>query len=109
MERERLKKFIEENHKSHVVVMFERGHDYATEDILSNFKRMAEICKIWKVDVTKPEDCAFFLRLLKIDRERNLLTSGKDPKGERLEDTFQDDQNYLDLMRALIQEANGKL
>ncbi len=91
-------------HRDRLCVMFKRGYDYATEDILSNFKRLSAICTIWKLDITKPCDCAFFLLLLKIDRIRNLLSSQKEPKGERLEDSFRDAQNYLDLIRALIEE-----
>jgi len=88
-----------------IKIMFERNEEYAKEeDALINFKRIAAICKIWKVDVSKPEDCSFFFRISKIDRERNLRLLGKDFKDKRFRDVFIDDQNYLDLMRALISE-----
>lgn len=75
-----------------------KGHDYATEDILSNFKRMAMIMKIWNVDVTVCYGTALFYAFLKIDRLCNLVFSGKEPANESIQDTIDDLKNYIDLM-----------
>jgi len=75
-----------------------KGHDYANSDnVHLNFDSLSEICKILKVDVTTPYGCAMFYKLLKIQRECNLVFSNKEPKNESLLDTLIDGSNYDDL------------
>ncbi len=75
-----------------------KGHDYSTDDTLSNFKRMAKLCEILNIDVQRsPADCARYLMILKVDRWCNLVGSGKKPKNESIKDTVIDLHNYVDL------------
>ena len=90
-----------------VKLMTAKSHDYADEDVLSNFKRLAKICKVWGVDVTTPSGCAEYLAILKLDRYFNLKRQNKDPANETVDDTFQDLANYLDLLRAILHEQTA--
>ncbi len=75
-----------------------KSHDYATDDVLSNFKRMNILCKTLDIDVRRsPGDCARFLQVLKLDRKCNLLSRGVEPKNESIKDTVMDEHNYIDL------------
>jgi hypothetical protein len=78
-----------------------KGRDYATtDDCLSNFKRMAQACKLLNIDVTTSYGVALFYSLLKIDRLTNLVfRKGATASNEPIEDTFDDLGNYLDLAR----------
>ena len=87
-----------------LLLMSDKSHDYADEDVLSNFKRLAEICKVWGIDVATPSGCAEYLAVLKLDRYFNLKAQGKDPANETVDDTFQDLANYLDLLHAILHE-----
>ena len=50
-------------------VFQKKNEDYADdEDALSNFKRVANICKIWGVDVSKPCGVASFYIIIKLDK-----------------------------------------
>ena len=90
-------------------IMFDRNEEYAQEeDALINFKRVAAICEILRVDVTHPEDCALFFRIVKMDRQRNLWLSGVRADNEKLKDARRDDPNYFDIEDALIEEAHGR-
>lgn len=109
MEREKFKERIVRRFQERFILMFKRNKEYAENaDALADFKRIAAICKIWKVDVTKPSDIPFFFRIAKIDRQRNLLLNGANWSSEKLRDSFTDDFNYLDLQEALIEEEHGK-
>ena len=88
-------------------LMRNKSHDYADEDVLSNFKRLAEICKVWGIDVTQPSGCAEYLAILKLDRYFNLKAQGKTPANESIQDTFQDLANYLDLLHAILHEQSA--
>lgn len=72
-----------------------KSKDYATEDVISNFKRMAILVKTLRLDMTTPFGTACFLQLLKIDRETNLINKGVPPTNESIDDTFLDELNYL--------------
>ena len=86
------------------MILEKKGHDYATEDQLSNFKRMALLSAVFKIDITRPTGVALFYKLLKLDRLANLLSNGKQPMNESMEDTLDDDINYTELLRGLIVE-----
>jgi len=87
-------------------LMENKSHDYADADVLSNFKRVARICRIWGIDVATPAGCAEYLAILKLDRHFNLKAHGKTPQNESVNDTFLDLFNYLDLLRAILHEQS---
>lgn len=73
--------------------------DYATEDVLSNFKRVSLMIKILGIDTTLPHGMACVYILLKMDRFCNLVfRKNQEPKNEAVEDTIDDWKNYLDLL-----------
>lgn len=75
-----------------------KSHDYATEDILSNFKRRALLFDILEIDITTPHGVALGDAVLKVDRICNLLFRRKDkPKHESVKDSIIDLKNYIDL------------
>ena len=97
----------EEMTKKRMEIRKIKGHDYALEeDCLVNFKNVAAIMKILKVDITTPEGVAIFYIVLKLDRTCNLLfrRQGK-PQAESLEDTVAiDGPNYWDLLDEILAE-----
>lgn len=96
---------ITDIHLTRCDLILAKGHDYATKDILSNFKRVNILCKTLDIDVRRsPWDCAMFLKILKIDRWCNLVNSGKTPKNESIKDTVCDEHNYTDLAYACEME-----
>lgn len=81
-----------------------KAHDYASEDVLANFKRIARIAKEYKISFDASYEYALFMTLMKLDRLQNLLKQNKQPKNESLKDTIQDAFNYLMLMYACLEE-----
>ena len=78
--------------------------DYATGDVLSNFKRMAKVAEIaFKVDHVLPADVAYFFLLMKLDRMQNLR--GREAANEAVRDSMLDAHNYLNLGMACEIEA----
>ena len=85
--------------------LFEKKvHDYATQDCLSNFYRMSKICDVLQPNVRTPIGTCMFYILIKLDRLNNLLHKDGKPQNESLDDTLNDMQNYIDLLRALLKE-----
>ncbi|MFN9897961.1 MAG: hypothetical protein ACK55Z_04020 [bacterium] len=74
-----------------------KGHDYATEDVLNNFKSVSAAAKALNLDVQKPVNYALFMVLLKIARIVNLTNGNKYPRHESVDDSFVDGINYLKL------------
>jgi hypothetical protein len=97
--------------KQRMEIRKKKGHDYAdNNNIHLNFDVIAEICKLLKVDVTTPYGVAFLYKVLKLQREANLLFMGKTPANEALLDTFLDEANYHDLeLEILVREGIVKL
>ena len=104
MEQKDFLKLVQAGFEQRYKIFDKKAHDYATEDCLSNFKRMAQMCTVLKVDMTTPEGATFFYILLKLDRLANLVNQGKTPKNESLDDNVNDLQNYIDLLRGLLHE-----
>lgn len=77
-----------------------KSADYATVDVLSNFKRIAKVVDAIGLDITTPTGYALFMALMKIDRINNILTCNKDPQNESIEDSFMDLSNYVELAYA---------
>ena len=97
------------NYKKRIELFHKKNQDYASEDALSNFKRLALVCEIWHIDITRPDGVADFNILEKLDRYFNLKWQGKTPKNESLADTFVIDlPNYIDLSWALQVEEETK-
>jgi len=74
-----------------------KGHDYANEDLLSNFKITAA------VEGRSKEEVVLTLISTKVVRLSNLLKS-KNPKHESLEDTLIDLANYSFLLNACLRD-----
>jgi hypothetical protein len=93
---------IEESWKRRKTIHTKKSHDYATEDVLSNFKRVAQMIEILGVDPTTPHGIACVYIILKMDRFCNLAfrKSGEEPSNEAVEDTLDDWKSYLDLLDA---------
>ncbi|MHA1757033.1 MAG: hypothetical protein ACTSVV_09700 [Promethearchaeota archaeon] len=86
-------------------VMVAKQHDYANEDALSNFKLLAKIVELFRIDMTKPYGIALFFVLMKVLRICNLIFVRKsDPKNESILDSDIDAKNYLDIFSALWKE-----
>jgi hypothetical protein len=89
-------------------VSVSKSGDYATADVLSNFKRMNTLCNVLRVDPSKsPLDAAMFLILLKMDRINN-LKDGRKPNNESIRDTIIDLTNYIYLWYGLWEERNAE-
>lgn len=85
-------------HLTRMNLMSGKGHDYAGEDVLSNFKRMSQMAKLLDIDVRRSSaDCGLFLTLLKVDRWCNLRQKKAAPKNESVKDTVMDLLNYVEL------------
>ncbi len=87
-----------------------KGKDYANvEDIAANFKRVADIARVTRVDqlMNKPYGYALFMTLMKIDRFINLELSGAAPANEAVVDTWDDAKNYLDFAESTWLESRG--
>jgi len=95
-------KMVNELHEARMKLMVNKRHDYATKDVLSNFKRMSNLCKATRLDLSTAFGCAMFLVLLKIDRITNIIAESKQPKNESLADTYMDLHNYIDLAIATL-------
>jgi len=101
MKQSKYKKYVKDCFAKRLKLCMDKGHDYATSDILNNFKRVAKLCEIMHIDVTRPEGVAMFFIVHKLDRENNLKLK-KDVKCETRTDTMEMDlPNYVDLYNAL--------
>ena len=87
-------------------VLHAKGADYATEDVLSNFKRISSAAKAINLDITTPYGYALFMILMKIDRINNLTKNEKEPKNESVEDSFIDAINYFQLALLCYKEGS---
>lgn len=74
-----------------------KAHDYAKEDVLSNFKTVSAAAKELGLNVTDPTNYALFMVLLKIARISNLINNNKWPNNESIDDSFLDGINYMKL------------
>jgi|688.fasta_scaffold118350_4 hypothetical protein len=74
-----------------------KAHDYATEDVLNNFKSVSAAAKELGINVSDPTNYALFMVLLKIARISNLINNNKWPNNESVDDSFLDGINYMKL------------
>lgn len=95
---------VQEINEKGISLMKSKGHDYAGEDILKNFKQMHQACALFGVDLSRVEGVHMFYILLKIQRLCNLLFSNKVAKNESIDDTLIDLRNYVDLLNCTLSE-----
>jgi hypothetical protein len=107
MQRGDYDELVKSLHKQRTALSSKKGTDYADHDILSNFKRMAEISNILRIRSNTPFGYAMFMALLKIDRIMNICTKQSKPTNESLDDSFMDLHNYIDLARAILFEEEN--
>lgn len=81
-----------------------KRNDYATEDVLSNFKRNAKFAELLNINMTNPVGYALFMVMMKLDRVCNLLFSEKQVENEGLQDSLIDLVGYTILAIALLEE-----
>ena len=106
MTREKQLELITEMDGKMVNIMKSKGSDYATEDVLSNFKRISLAAKAIGIDVQSPYGYAMFMVLMKMDRINNLLSSAKVPSNESVADSFEDGINYFKLSYLCYKEIS---
>ena len=80
-----------------------KSKDYATEDVLSNFKRMSTLVSTLLRKEITPSDMAMIFVLIKLDRIENLV--GKTPENESVWDSWLDVVNYMRLYFGLEKES----
>lgn len=97
MNKEREIELIKEIDDKLLTIIKNKGNDYATEDVLSNFKRLSKASKELNINTQTNVGFALFMTLMKIDRVSNLLNSEKTPANESVNDSFEDGINYLKL------------
>lgn len=88
--------------------MANKSHDYATEDILSNFKRLSKAATILGITLDTPMGYALFMVLMKLDRVNNLFSKNTAPKNESVKNSFTDLLGYTLLAIALDEEVVNK-
>ncbi len=84
-------------HENLINITKSKRHDYADEDVLSNFKSVSQAAKNLGIDIGNPVGYSLFMVLLKIARINNLINKNKTPNNESLEDSFMDGINYFNL------------
>lgn len=105
MTRERELELVQNLDKSLIDVLVSKSKDYATADVLSNFKRLSAAVDALNITLDTPWGYALFMTLMKIDRINNLLSSYRTPSNESVEDSFGDGINYLKLCYCCYMEA----
>ena len=107
MEALKYNKIVEGIEKARKALHAIKAQDYASEDVLSNFKRVSSAASELGIDVQTPYGYALFMVLMKLDRFNNIVGHGGIPANEGLEDTILDLHNYVDLAYAcLVEEHN---
>ena len=80
-------------------IMVKKNKDYAhIDDVYSNFREVAELCKILRVDVTTPEGCIMYHIVQKTHRLFKLKRTGVKPENEGLQDNAVDKNVYTVLL-----------
>ena len=106
MKLEEAKKIQKESFDRRMKIRVLKAHDYATEDLLSNFKRMSRHMKNFEIDVSTPHGTALYMVVHKLDRLCNLAYRQKvAPKNESILDNMDDIKNYIDLTEELFIES----
>lgn len=99
---------VEVRHQSRINLYKKKSHDYATEDVLSGFKRAGLVIDTLRIkELPGPLCYSFTLIILKLDRWINLLLTGNKPENESIDDTVTDCHNYLDLADAVSKDEKS--
>jgi hypothetical protein len=98
---------IEKINAQGVELLKSKGHDYAGDDILKNFKQVNALCNTLGIDFSKVEGTHMFYIVLKIQRLCNLIFSDKTGKHESIQDTLIDLRNYVDLLNCTLEEKKN--
>lgn len=83
-------------------ILFSKASDYANHDVLSNFKKVANV-----LDITPQQYCVQMITT-KIVRLANLIGSDKSPKHESIQDSIHDLRNYAFLLGCILEESRHK-
>lgn len=97
---EQQEKFFEAFTAHMKVVMLSKGHDYSSQDRLSNFKFAGHIC-----GMTAHQNCLNLIAT-KVARLGQLFSSGREPVNESVHDSILDLANYSVLLAMIIQERS---
>jgi hypothetical protein len=98
-------KDIKEMHKAVESILVSKNKDYShSVDVHSNFTTTAQLCKLFKVDVTTPEGCMQYELIKKIYRMFKLINESVDPNHESLWDNSMDCHAYQYLLNSWIHE-----
>ncbi len=98
MTKARQEEFLTELTQKMRETMLTKGDDYAQADRLSNFKLAGYICGLL------PEQQCLSLIAVKVARLGTLLSSGKPPEHESIQDTVLDLVNYGALMAMILED-----
>lgn len=82
-------------------MLFKKGHDYANEDAMSNFKNIGKMTNL------EPDKVILVFAASKISRTENLISSGKTPQNESVYDSIVDLACYGFLLNAINTEKNA--
>ena len=86
-----------------------KNKDYSKEDdVHANFRRVAKLCELLEVDVSKPHGVLQFMILWKIQRWFRVINSGLPPVNENHENAAVDLHNYEDLLYTLLIDNEQK-
>jgi hypothetical protein len=108
MKSEEQAKIYEELHDKIMQITKSKAHDYAGADVLSNFKSVSNAAKELGIDVSNPTGYALFMVVLKLARLGNLISAGKTPNNESIDDSFLDGINYFKLAYCCYREQQEK-
>lgn len=97
-------KIYEDMHNKIMQITKSKAHDYASMDVLSNFKSVSNAAKELGIDVNTPTGYALFMVVLKLARLGNLISAGKTPNNESIDDSFLDGINYFKLAYCCYKE-----
>jgi hypothetical protein len=90
-------------------ILMKKNADYShNADVHSNFKDMAELCRILHINVAKPEGCMEYEIIKKIHRLFKLINDGKPPENETLHDSFIDTQGYQTLLDGFVRKQQAE-
>lgn len=106
---EKQAQIYEEMHYKIMQITKSKAHDYAGVDVLSNFKSVSNAAKELGIDVSNATGYALFMVVLKLARLGNLISSGKTPNNESIDDSFLDGINYFKLAYCCYKEQQEKL
>lgn len=96
-------KDIKKMHDAVENILVSKNKDYSHSiDVHSNFKTMAQLCKLFKIDIQTPEGCMQYELVKKIYRMLKLINEDEEPNHESLWDNSMDCHAYQHLLNCFI-------